>query len=305
MIKVGCCGFPVAMSKYFEQFSLVELNRTFYHYPREETAADWRRKASDEFEFTVKAHQDISHKAKMRVEEDSLHAFDQMKRICKLLDSRVLLFQTPASFRPDRLSYAERYLTEINRDSLILVWETRGPAWMTEETREKMSRVLKNLNVAHVTDPLRMLPAYAGEVAYFRLHGLGKSMYCYQYRNADLSKLAEILHSFERRAREVYVLFNNLAMFDDASRLKYYLASGVFRWLTESTGLESIRSVVEKIHYPASKATLIRKIGWRLVELSRQKQVSLETILADLPHSVYKNAEELVRKTKLLGKLTD
>jgi uncharacterized protein YecE (DUF72 family) len=81
MIKVGCCGFPVAMSRYFEQFGLVELNRTFYHYPREKTVADWKRNAPDEFEFTVKAHQDISHKAKMRVGEDSLHAFDQMKRV--------------------------------------------------------------------------------------------------------------------------------------------------------------------------------------------------------------------------------
>jgi hypothetical protein len=176
---------------------------------------------------------------------------------------------------------------------------------VTEETGGKLGRVLKNLDVAHVTDPLRMLPAYTGEVAYFRLHGLGKRMYYYQYSNADLRRLAEILHSFERRTCEVYALFNNLAMFDDATRFKHYLANGVFPGLAGSTGLESIRSVVEKTHFPASKATLIRSVGWKLVELSRQKQVSLETILTDLPPRVYKNAEELIKKMKLLSELTD
>jgi len=56
MIGVGCCGFPTSMKKYFETFSLVELNNTFYTYPREKTAEDWREKAPGNFEFTVKAH---------------------------------------------------------------------------------------------------------------------------------------------------------------------------------------------------------------------------------------------------------
>lgn len=34
MIKVGCCGFPTSMSQYFKNFNIVELNRTFYQYPR-------------------------------------------------------------------------------------------------------------------------------------------------------------------------------------------------------------------------------------------------------------------------------
>ena len=63
MIGVGCCGFPTSMKKYFETFNLVELNNTFYTYPREKTVEDWREKAPGNFEFTVKAHQDISQSA--------------------------------------------------------------------------------------------------------------------------------------------------------------------------------------------------------------------------------------------------
>jgi len=72
MIRVGCCGLPTFMKKCFEKFSLIGLNSTFYQYPRERTVEGQREKAHENFEFKVKAHQDISHKAKLKVEETSL-----------------------------------------------------------------------------------------------------------------------------------------------------------------------------------------------------------------------------------------
>jgi uncharacterized protein YecE (DUF72 family) len=81
MIKVGCAGFPTFMERYFGNFRLVELNSTFYQYPWEKTVEGWREKAPKDFEFTVKAHQDISHKAKVKVEKAILQAFERMKQI--------------------------------------------------------------------------------------------------------------------------------------------------------------------------------------------------------------------------------
>ncbi|HUW19226.1 MAG TPA: DUF72 domain-containing protein [Sedimentisphaerales bacterium] len=43
--KVGCCGFPVARPEYFEQFSLVEIQQTFYQPPQPDTAKRWRDQA--------------------------------------------------------------------------------------------------------------------------------------------------------------------------------------------------------------------------------------------------------------------
>ena len=81
MIKVGCAGFPTSMERYFGNFRPVELNSTFYQYPREKTVEGWREKAPENFEFTIKAHQDISHKSKVTVEKASLQAFERMKQI--------------------------------------------------------------------------------------------------------------------------------------------------------------------------------------------------------------------------------
>lgn len=125
MIEVGCAGFPTSMERYFGNFRLVELNSTFYQYPREKTVEGWREKAPKDFEFTVKAHQDISHKAKLKAEETSLQAFERMKQICKPLNSKILLIQTSGSLRLDKLADAQKFFREAKRENLILVWETQ------------------------------------------------------------------------------------------------------------------------------------------------------------------------------------
>ena len=302
MVRVGCCGFPTSMKRYFERFSLVELNSTFYQYPRERTVEGWRERASEGFEFTVKVHQDVSHKAKLKVGEVSLEGFERMKRICRILGSKILLFQTPGSFRPDRLGDAEEFFGSVRRDGLVLVWETRGSAWETAGVRERLRRVLERLDVVHVTDPFRVLPVYVGDVAYFRLHGLGKRMYYYQYSDAELERLTEVLRRYESGDRRVYVLFNNLAMFEDALRFKRFLASGVFPKVTDGVGLASVKSVLERTRFPVSKNVLMRRVGWRLVEVEEGKQVRLGKLLAGLPSKSYESAEEVLDEVKGLLK---
>jgi len=304
MIKVGCCGFPTSMKKYYESFSLVELNSTFYQYPREKTVEGWREKAPQDFEFTVKAHQDISHKAKMRVNETCLQAFERMKQICRALNSRIMLIQTPGSFRPDRLGDAEKFFEEINPEDLVLVWETRGPAWEKPEVYKKLGQILEKLDVTHVTDPFRVMPAYTGDIAYFRLHGLGEQMYYYQYSDVELRRLRGLVTPYEKKGKDVYVLFNNLSMFDDGVRFMEYLSKGAFPEITGSTGLASIREVMEKTRYPTSKGMLIKRLGWRLVEVEEGKQARLSTFLDALPSKTYKNVEEVLGDIKSVKKLS-
>jgi uncharacterized protein YecE (DUF72 family) len=302
---VGCCGFPTSMKKYFENFSLVELNSTFYQYPRTETVEGWRKKAPETFEFTVKAHQDISHKEKMKITNTSLQAFEKMKKICQILNSKTLLIQTPGSFRPDRLEDAEKFFRTVDRDGLVLVWETRGSAWETLNVRKKLGEVLEKLNVVHVTDPFRLMPAYLGEIAYFRLHGLGKQMYYYQYSDVELRKLKELVVPYAKKSKDVYVFFNNLSMFEDGLRFMRYLAEGTFPKIPSATGLASIREIVEKTRYPITRNMLIRRLGWRLVKIREEEQAALETFLKNLPSRTYRDVEELIKEIKSVNRLSD
>jgi len=293
MIKVGCCGYPVGRKKYQETFRLVEINRTFYQIPRISTVTKWRREAPAEFEFTVKAHQDISHKYKLKL-ENALEAFEAMKPICRELVSKIILIQTPASFKPDRLRDAEIFFRNIRREELTVVWETRGPSWEKEEIRERLRDVLESLDVPHVTDPFKALPVYSGSVAYLRLHGSGLRMYYYQYSDEELLKLHSIVKSLESGEREVYVLFNNLSMFEDASRFLSFIETGSFPSLT-LRGADSIRALLSRMKYPSTKSALVKKIGWRLIELNRQ-QIRIEELLRDAPSRIYRDAEEVLRE---------
>jgi uncharacterized protein YecE (DUF72 family) len=234
----------------------------------------------------------------MKINEDSLRAFERMKRTCKLLNSNVLLIQTPGSLKPDRLSDAEEFFTKVGRGELILIWETRGPSWETNEEYKRLADALKSLNVEHVTDPLRIQPAYTCKLAYFRLHGLGKRLYYYQYDDNELKRLAKIAHRYEKKTRMVYVLFNNLAMFDDAARFVRYLLTGSFPRSGETGGLKPIEEIIERTRFPSSKTELIRRVGWKLAELDEHKQVRLEDLLTSLPFRAYLNGEELIQTIK-------
>jgi len=259
------------------------------------TVAGWREKAPQDFEFTVKAHQDITHKFRFEMEH-SLTAFEIMKQICQTLKARILLIQTPSSLRPDKLLDAGEFLNKIKRDNLVVVWETRGPSWDTSEVREKLAERLEALNVVHVTDPFKTLPVYTEKLAYFRLHGLGKQLYYYQYTDDELKQLHRLVQPFEHDGKEVYVLFNNLAMFDDAVRFMHYVKTGSFSSLTGAVGIDSVRRVIEKVRYPVTKSVLSERLGWKLVELEKGKQTRLEELLKPLASKSYKNVEEVLRE---------
>ncbi|MEM2110257.1 MAG: DUF72 domain-containing protein [Candidatus Bathyarchaeia archaeon] len=300
MIKVGCCGYPVSVGKYQEAFRLVELNSTFYKYPKLQTVKKWREKAPRDFEFTVKAHQDISHKYKLKLEL-AREPIERMKEICRTLNAEILLIQTAASFKPNSLGEATKFFEKIDRDNLTLVWETRGPLWEEDEFRDKLKEVLERVNVVHVTDPLRAMPVFTDQLAYFRLHGLGAQMYYYQYMNEELAKLYDLIKPFDTANKKVFVLFNNLSMFEDSKRFLYFLENGRFPPLTEVTGWESVKALIEKTKYPSTKGMLIKKLGWRLIELEDGKQIRLSELLKDLPSKNYKKKEEVLAELKPLN----
>lgn len=49
------------MREYFERFSIVEVQQTFYEPPARSTLLRWRESAPQGFEFTLKAWQLITH----------------------------------------------------------------------------------------------------------------------------------------------------------------------------------------------------------------------------------------------------
>lgn len=229
LLKVGCSGFPVNRREYASCFQVVEVQQTFYQPPLRETAWRWREALPPEFEFTVKAWQLITHPATsptyrrlrrpLTLEEQNQAGFfrntplvkaawDLTRDIALTLGTRVILFQCPASFTPtsDHLSNLRQFFAALPRGEFLFAWEPRG-AW----PRELIVKLCEELDLLPAVDPLTT-PPFPGNLAYFRLHGIGG--YRYRYRDPELVKLAGLLCDYE----EAYVFFNNSNMWEDARR---------------------------------------------------------------------------------------
>ena len=228
-IKTGCCGFRYAMATYFERYSLVEIQHTFYQPPTLDTLKRWRSEAPADFEFTLKAWQLITHEAKsptykrlkrkLTPEELSecgafrptpivFEAWETTRACAEALNARCVLLQCPASFRPteENVENMRSLLPAIDRGNLQLLWEPRG-GWPEDLVLE----ICEELDLVHVVDPF-IAQSVTPHFRYFRLHG--RTGYRYVYEDFELEELREMaLHDGPS-----YVLFNNIAMRDDAAR---------------------------------------------------------------------------------------
>jgi len=235
MVKIGCCGFAVAREKYYKNFEVLEIQKVFYQFPRLETVLKWREEAPKGFEFTLKASQLITHlptsptyrklgysiPEKEKVEygffKPTDAVFEAWKRtleIALLLESKIVIFQMPPSFHPtvENKKNMKKFFKKIKRQGLRLVWEPRGK-WEVRDIRILCSE----LGLVHCVDPFKA-EAVPGEFSYFRLHGMGG--YNYRYTDRDLRKLKVKCEE----KRELYCMFNNVYMFEDALRFKKMLA---------------------------------------------------------------------------------
>src|SRR5918992_1307327 len=122
-VKVGCCGFRMAMAEYVTHFAVVEVQKPFYQPPQVSTLERWRASAPDDFEFTMKAWMLITHEARSPTyrrlkrelseeEREQCGSFQATPMVreawevtlasAKALAARRILFQCPASFKPTK-----------------------------------------------------------------------------------------------------------------------------------------------------------------------------------------------------------
>ena len=114
-----------------------------------------------------------------------------MKQIAKALRAKILLFQTPASFKPTRenLESVKYFFKNIDREDFVLVWEVR---WQKTWRKKIVEDLFSELGINQCVDLFRQDCFFAKDIFYYRLHGLGKpSMYRYKFSDEELKKLVK------------------------------------------------------------------------------------------------------------------
>lgn len=240
-VHVGCCGFCMARSKYYLNFNVVELQETFYDLPDIDKLSRYKLEAPQHFVFTMKAWQAITHpldsptwkKARfapdkslsdkygfLRPTKEVFEAWEKTVEVAKALNVKVIVVQTPPSFGYTEKNYrnAVEFFSTVDVGDLVIGWEPRG-TWI--QHLDKVADIISRFNsVVHVVDPLKLLPAVDKPIAYFRLHGLGLGdvNYGYKYTDKDLENLCGVVRRVLIGNKDVYVMFNNVYMAQDAAR---------------------------------------------------------------------------------------
>ncbi|MFH1259208.1 MAG: DUF72 domain-containing protein [Elusimicrobiota bacterium] len=233
IIKVGCCGFPLAKKTYCQQFPAIEINISFYQLPSEEIAAKWRREAPKDFEFTMKAWQLITHPANsftyrrlrekipdskkknygfFRDTDEVFGAWERTKKIARILKASIILFQCPGSFKPtdENINNLTNFFQSIKCDNYLLAWEPRG-AWPADLIKD----LCKKINLIHCVDPFHHKPLY-GKLNYYRMHGSWQGEQIDYFYDYSLRELKHLLEICDKKVN--YCFFNNSEMLKNALR---------------------------------------------------------------------------------------
>ena len=201
-------GLPARdrLARYVESFSTVELNSSFYRWPRLSAFRSWQRRLPDGFRLSVKAPRGLTHGRRLYAPE----AWAQRIAACwhELADKRaVLLVQlAPAQPRDDaRLAYFLQALPWWVRVAV----EFRHPSWHHEDVfalLEAHGAAYCVMSGAQLPCVLRTTAPYA----YVRMHGPDHDhLYGGSYSDTDLGWWADRLREWEQMGIDIFVYFNN------------------------------------------------------------------------------------------------
>lgn len=201
-------GTPVSarLAHFVRRFHTVELNSSFYHWPRTATFAGWRRRLPDGFQLSVKAPRGLTHAKKLYGPEEWLGRIGAGWH--ELGDRRaVLLVQlAPAQVRDDaRLAY---FLDRVPAWIRTAV-EFRHPSWHDDA----VFAMLERRAAAYCVMSGARLPCVLRATApfvYLRLHGPDPDhLYAGSYPAESLQWWADRIREWDSQGRDVYAYFNN------------------------------------------------------------------------------------------------
>ena len=218
--QIGCSGFHYKhwkgtfypedlpqtrwFSYYTQFFNTLELNVTFYRFPRLPALQSWYNISPPEFKFAVKAPRAITHYRKFLNVGKFLTDF--YRTVGDGLQEKLgcALFQLPSSFSytSERL---DRIISSLD-NSFSNVLEFRDPSWWNREAYDRLGN--KNITFCGISHP--SLPnevVINAPLVYYRFHG-DEQLYASRYRLETLEQLsAQISH--QQEVRKAFIFFNN------------------------------------------------------------------------------------------------
>jgi len=185
---------------YASRLNSVEINYTFRRLPAESTLENWIKATPEGFLFCPKAHQRITHIARLRGAVDFttvfLRSIDPLRATHRL---GPVLFQLPPYFHRDDAVLGE-FLSSLP-DDLRCSFEFRHDSWLNDD----VYAILRRHNVALCwaeSEKMEIPEITTADFAYFRLR---KPEYSTEERQMILKSVRKVLE----RNQDVFTFFKH------------------------------------------------------------------------------------------------
>jgi uncharacterized protein YecE (DUF72 family) len=220
--KIGCSGYhysewkrifypdDLVQRKWFEfytqHFNSLELNVTFYRFPRMNSLQTWYDRSPANFSFSVKAPRLITHYKRLNDAQRVLQDFYKTAKEALKEKLGCVLFQFPSSF-----VYEEHRLERIVNlldHSICNVVEFRHPSWWQDAVYNAFTeRNIVFCGMSHPELPDKLIRT--ARRVYYRLHGV-PHLYYSKYETQKLEQLVSEINNLDN-IDEAFIFFNNTA----------------------------------------------------------------------------------------------
>jgi uncharacterized protein YecE (DUF72 family) len=187
------------LAYYSERFSTTEVNYTFRSIPSEAALSRWSAATPDDFRFSFKAPQRVTHFAKLKGCAEILDVF--ASAISKIAEKAgIVLFQLPPTFKKDT-PLLEGFLTTLP-SSIRATFEFRHSSWLEDdEVLTTLRRHNAALCIAE-TEELDATQVATADFGYLRLRRE-------DYTGPQIKRWAEFIRSQEENWREAFIYFKH------------------------------------------------------------------------------------------------
>jgi uncharacterized protein YecE (DUF72 family) len=194
------------LARYVEEFDTVELNASFYRWPRDDAFTGWRQRLPQGFTMAVKAHRGLTHYRRLKSPEPWVERFERCWTALGDRAEALLVQLHPAVERDDaRLDHFLGLLPS----NISVAMELRHPSW----NDPAVFALLERHGAAYVVmsgAKLPCVPVATSDLVYVRMHGPEPaSLYTGSYSNDDLNRWADRILAWQEEGRRVDVYFNN------------------------------------------------------------------------------------------------
>ena len=185
---------------YASQLNTVEVNLTFRQLLKDTTAQKWITQTPDNFRFSIKAHQVLTHIKRLKNTEEFLPRFlATLEPLAAAGKVGPVLFQLPPNMKAD-LEVLKTFITTIPR-GIRAAFEFRNESWFCEQVFSLLKEHNRALCVAETEE--RVTPdVITADFCYYRYR---KPEYSANERRAMVDRMQEHL----RAGRDTYAYFKH------------------------------------------------------------------------------------------------